>query len=98
MSKLSNAQLLLLTGASDRADRCVVAPTGAKRRQALRAADQLVQMGFLKNIRGKANTPVWRTDEESGLSYSLKLTAAGMKAMAVEISPREDSALESPPM
>ena len=59
MSKLSNAQLLLLTGASERADRCAIAPTGARRRQALHAADQLVQKGPGAVLGSFLKAPEW---------------------------------------
>jgi len=74
--KLNDAQLLLLSGASQRADRFVVVPTGAKRRQALPAASHLLEAGYLKELRAKGEAPIWRRDEKSGLSYSLKLTTA----------------------
>jgi len=90
--KLNDAQLLLLSGASQRADRFVVVPTGAKRRQALPAASHLLEAGYLKELRAKGEAPIWRRDEKSGLSYSLKLTAAGAKAIVVEESPAPEDA------
>jgi len=90
--KLNDIQLLLLSAASQRDDRCVVAPTGVKRRQALRAASQLLEAGYLKELRAKAETPSWRRDEESGLSYALKLTVAGAKAIMVEETSPADGA------
>jgi hypothetical protein len=82
--KLNDTKLLLLSGASRRADRCAVIPIGAKRRSALRAASQLLEAGLLKEVRAKADAPIWRRDEKSGVSYSLKLTINGAKAIAVE--------------
>jgi hypothetical protein len=32
----------------------------------------------------KAEAPVWRRDDEKGQSYALKLTTAGLKAIAVD--------------
>ena len=90
--KLNDIQLLLLSAASQRDDRCVVVRTGAKRRQALRAASQLLETGYLKELRAKAETPIWRRDEESGLSYALKLTVAGAKAIMVEETSPADGA------
>ena len=96
--KLNSTQLVLLRGASEREDRGVVAWTEAKRRQAVRAANQLLEAEFLKEIRAKAQAPVWRRDEESGLSYSLKLTAAGTKAIAHVGCPPVDVAFEEGPV
>ena len=55
----------------------------------------------------EAGTPVWRRDEQAGQSYSLKLTAAGANAIAVddgsapcegteERGPREQAATTEP--
>jgi hypothetical protein len=92
--KFNDTQLLLLSGASQREDRCAVIPTGAKRRSALRTASQLLEAGLLKEVRAKADAPVWRRDEESGLTYSLKLTATGAKAIVVEDAGSVDDAIE----
>jgi len=35
-------------------------------------------------VKAKASDPGWRRDEESGASYALKLTADGVKAIAVD--------------
>ena len=41
----------------------------------------------MKEIRAKAGAPIWRRDEETGHTYTLKLTAAGVKAIAVDETP-----------
>ena len=38
----------------------------------------------MKEIRAKAGAPIWRRDEETGQTYTLKLTAVGVKAIAVD--------------
>ena len=65
-NKLNDTQLFLLSGASQREDRCAVIPIGAKRRSALRAASQLLEAGLLKEVRAKAEAPTWRRDKEFG--------------------------------
>jgi hypothetical protein len=93
-TKLNDTQLLLLSGASQREDRCAVVPTGAKRRSALRAAGKLLEAGLLKEVRAKADAPVWRRDEESGVNYSLKLSITGAKVIVVEDAGSVDYANE----
>jgi hypothetical protein len=93
-TKLNGAQLLLLSGASQREDRCAVVPIGVKRRSALRAVSQLLEAGLLKEVRAKAEAPIWRRDEKSGVSYSLKLTITGVKAIVVEDARSIDDASE----
>ncbi len=42
---------------------------------------------LVKEIRAKAGAPIWRRDKEKGHTYALKLTAAGVKAIAVDATP-----------
>jgi hypothetical protein len=79
MSIKLNTQLVLLSAASQRDDHCLVPPTGPKRSQAQRAVAKLLEAGFLKEMRAKAGAPIWRCDEETGHTYALKLTAAGVR-------------------
>ena len=44
--------------------------------------------GFAREIQAKPGTPLWRRDE-TGRSFALKLTAAGLKAIAVDERPKE---------
>jgi Protein of unknown function (DUF3489) len=81
-NKLTDAQVALLRSGLQRADQCVVAPTG-KGPGAKKSAARMVEAGWLKEIKAKAGAPVWRTDEDIGATYSLKLTAAGLKVVAV---------------
>jgi hypothetical protein len=47
------------------------------------SSEKLVKLGLVREVRAKAGTPVWRRDE-SGKSCALKLTANGLKAVAVD--------------
>src|SRR5271165_2728119 len=89
--KLNDAQLVLLSAASQRDDHCLVRPAGPKRAQAQRAVAKLLEAGLLKEIRAKAGAPIWRRDDESGQTYALKLTAAGAKAIAVDAATASES-------
>ena len=40
--------------------------------------------GLVREIKAKAGMEVWRRDLETGQAYSLKLTVAGLKAIAVD--------------
>jgi hypothetical protein len=85
--KFNAAQLVLLSGASQRDDHFLVPPTGPKRGQAQKAIVKLLEAGLVKEIRAKAGAPIWRRDEEKGHTYALKVTAAGVKAIAVDETP-----------
>lgn len=80
--KLNDAQLALLSAASQREDRYLTPPNGAKLAQARKAAAKLIEAGFVREVKAKGDAPVWRRDEEAHGDYALKLTAAGLKAIA----------------
>src|SRR5271167_2020358 len=80
--KLTDAQLLILSAASRRGDRCLIAPKNLKRPAAEKLAAKLLAADLVREIKAKPNMPVWRRDEDAGRAFSLKLTAAGLKAVA----------------
>ena len=53
-----------------------------------KAGAKLVKLGFAREIHAKPGTPLWRRDE-SGRSFALKLTAAGLKQIAVDEGPQD---------
>jgi Protein of unknown function (DUF3489) len=84
--KLTDTQLMMLSAAAQRNDRYLVAAPNLKAAAAQKIASKLIGAGLVREIRAKAGAPVWRRDDDSGLSYSLKLTAAGAKAIAIDES------------
>jgi len=81
--KLTDNQHALLQGASRREDRCVVLPSSLKGGAAQKVAAKLIAEGLAKEIKTKAGAPIWRRDVENDQAYSLKLSAAGAKAIAI---------------
>src|SRR5260370_23016860 len=81
-AKLTDTQQLLLKVAAERGDRCLILPSTLKGGAAHKVAAKLIAAGLVREIRAKPELPVWRRDEGAGLAYSLKLTAAGAKAIA----------------
>src|ERR1700686_4970071 len=82
-AKLTDNQRTLLHGASGRDDRCFVLPSNLKGGAAQKVAAKLIAEGLAKEIKAKAGAPIWRRDGDSEQAYSLKLSAAGAKAIAV---------------
>src|SRR5450631_966548 len=82
--KLTDTQLIAMSAAARRQDRCLVMPEKLKGLAARKFGDKLVALGFAKEIRARTGIPAWRRNEETEQGYSLKLTAAGLKAVAVE--------------
>jgi Protein of unknown function (DUF3489) len=85
--KLNDTQLVLLSTASQREDHGLVPPTGRKLGHAQKAVAKLLEAGLVKEIRAKTGAPIWRRDEGTGHSYMFKLTAAGVKTIAVDENP-----------
>jgi hypothetical protein len=92
--KFNDTQLVLLSAASQRDDHCLVPPTGPKRGHAQKAIVRLLEAGIVKEIRAKAGAPIWRRDEEKGHTYALKLTPAGVNAIAVDETPPSQGEVE----
>ena len=82
--KLTDTQLVILSAAAQRKDRCLVAPPTLKGGAAQRVANKLISSGLVKEVKAKTDDPVWRRDQESGAPYALKLTAAGAKAIVAD--------------
>ena len=86
--RLTDAQLVMMSAAAQREDRCLAAPETMKGAVVSKAGAKLVKLGFAREILEKPGTPLWRRDE-TGRSFALKLTAAGLKAIAVDEGPQE---------
>src|SRR5271166_5173848 len=87
-------QLVLLSAASQRDDHCLTLPTGVQRGSARKAAAKLLEAGLVKEVRARKDAPIWRRDEETEQPFALKLTAAGLMAIATEAN--EDSVEAAP--
>ena len=81
--KLTDAQLVMMSAAAHREDRCLTAPETMKGAAVSKAGASFMKLGFVREIHAKPGTPLWRRDE-TGRSFALKLTAAGLKAIAVD--------------
>jgi hypothetical protein len=55
-------------------------------RRRAKIAAKLIGAGLVREIRAKAGAPVWRRDDDAGLSYALRLTAAGANTIAIDES------------
>jgi len=93
-AELTDNQRALLERASGREDRCFVLPPNLKGGAAQKVAAKLIAEGLAKEVKAKEGAPIWRSDGESQQAYSLKLTAAGAKAVARVDEQRGKSAPE----
>jgi len=83
--RLTDAQRIALSSAAAREDRCLEIPAIMKTVAVEKLAAKLIASGLAKEIKAKADAAVWRHDEATGRGYALKITAAGMKAIAIEV-------------
>jgi hypothetical protein len=81
--KLTDAQLVMMSDAAQRKDRCLSAPPTIKGAALNKVSAKLAKLGLAREIEAKHGAPIWRRDD-AGQGYALKLTAAGLKAIAVD--------------
>ena len=91
--KLTDAQLVMMSAAARRDDRCM-APDTMKGAALTKVSAKLIKLGLVREIRAKAGMPVWRRDD-AGQGHALKLTAAGLKAIAVDEAPEQAAPIEA---
>jgi Protein of unknown function (DUF3489) len=86
--KLTDAQLVIMSAAAQRKDRCLSAPTTIRGAALIKVSAKLAKLGLAREIDAKPGALVWRRDD-AGQGYALKLTAAGLKAIAVDEGPQD---------
>ena len=89
--KLTDAQLVMMSAAAQRKDRCLSAPETIKGAALSKVTAKLTKLGLVREIEAKPGAPIWRRDD-AGQAYALKLTAAGLKAIVVD--ERSQNAIE----
>ena len=81
--KLTDAQLVMMSAAAQRKDRCLSAPATIKGAVLSKVGVKLAKLGLAREIGAKSGAPIWRRDH-AGHGYALKLTAAGLKTIAID--------------
>jgi hypothetical protein len=81
--KLTDAQLVMISAAAQRKDRCLSAPATIKGAALSKVSAKLSKLGLAREIEAKPGALIWRRND-AGQGYALKLTAAGLKAIAVD--------------
>ena len=84
MPQLSDSQLVVLTAACQRPDRCVFPNTARlKGNAAGNVLKSLLNKGLIKEVRAKRDDTVWRHDEERG-RMTLVATKAAFAALGID--------------
>ena len=81
--KLTDAQLVMMSAAAQRKDRCLSVPPTIKGAALSKVSAKLAKLGLVREIEAKPGAAIWRRDD-AGQGYALKLTAAGLKAVGVD--------------
>jgi hypothetical protein len=92
---LTDTQLVLLSSASQREDHLVTLPSNLKGGAAKKVVDELLSLGFVKEVLTKRDQPSWRTDEDER-PVALKIARAGLKALGVGPSSIAGSVIPHP--
>jgi hypothetical protein len=95
--KLTDTQLLTLSAAAQREDRCIAPPPKLKGAAALKFTARLVTAGLVSEVEAKPGSHVWRRDDARGQAYALELTEVGLKAIAVDEIEAVESASDISP-
>jgi hypothetical protein len=80
--KLTDTQLVMLSRASQRPDRCTEIPAKLKGGVAQKFIAKLLHGGLVEEIRAEADMPIWRTDDDG--VFALHLTDAGLSAISAD--------------
>src|SRR3984957_6420647 len=80
---LTETQLVMMSAAAQRNDRCLSAPATIRGAALINVSAKLAKLGLAREIEAKPGAPIWRRDD-ARQGYALKLTAAGLKAIAVD--------------
>jgi hypothetical protein len=68
--RLTDTQLVVLSAAAQREDRCIVPPPSLKGTAAEKIATKLVAAGSAKEVKAKPGAHVWRRDDATGGSLT----------------------------
>ena len=80
--KLTDTQLIVLSSAAKHDDGLATRPANLNAAAAMKVLSSLVGKGLAREIRAKANAPVWHENDDGRLA--LKITRAGREAIGVE--------------
>ena len=91
MTKLTDTQLIVLSSAAKHDEGLATRPINLHAAAAQKVASSLINKGLVREIRAKADAPVWHENDDG--RFALKITKAGREAIGVE---DEEDAASSP--
>jgi len=94
MTKLTDTQLIVLSSAAKQDDGLAIRPANLNAAAAAKVASSLIDKGLARDIRAKADAPVWHENDDG--RFALKITKAGREAIGVDDAEAEDATSASP--
>jgi Protein of unknown function (DUF3489) len=89
MTKLSDTQLIVLSSAAKHDEGLATRPATLNAAAAMKVSSSLIAKGLVREIRTKADAPVWHENEDG--RFTLKITKAGRDAIGVEDEEAQDA-------
>jgi hypothetical protein len=90
MTKLTDTQLIVLSSAAKHDEGLATRPVNLAAAAGAKVASSLIGKGLVREIRAKADAPVWHENDEG--RFALKITQAGRDAIGVEDEEAQDAA------
>jgi hypothetical protein len=94
MTKLTDTQLIVLSSAAKHDEGLATKPSNLHAAAAMKVASSLSDKGLVREIRAKADAPVWHENDDG--RFALKITKAGREAIGVEDEEDATSPAKSP--
>jgi len=82
MTKLTDTQLIVLSSAAKHGEGLATKPINLHAAAAMKVASSLIDRGLVREIRAKADAPIWHENEDG--RFALKITKAGWDAIGVD--------------
>jgi hypothetical protein len=82
MTKLTDTQLIVLSSAAQHDEGLATRPANLNAAAAMKVASSLIAKGLVREIRAKADAPIWRENDDG--RFALKITRAGREAIGVD--------------
>jgi septum formation inhibitor MinC len=93
MTKLTDTQLIVLSSAAQHDEGLATRPANLNVAAAMKVASSLVAKGLAREIRAKADAPVWHENDDG--RFALKITRAGREAIGVDDEEEQQHAAPS---
>jgi uncharacterized protein DUF3489 len=82
-TRLTDTQLIVLSAAAQRDDRCAMLPPNLKGGAAQKVVQKLLDLGLIEGVLAGGDLPVWRRDADNR-PLALRITSRGLRAIGID--------------